>query len=150
MQCQPQVPEGAAECHVGNVPHHDVLHSHPVLPEGRERHSLCGQYGEGSQEYYHPRAMGKAPGLIGTRVEDPGAPSALVLIRWVSHSSPWSGQGQFWPGGSRVTGLTALLAEGVCDGVLGYLLPLTPIPPCHPALRTGGGPSPAQAGREAS
>lgn len=78
MQCQPQVPEGAAECHVGNVPHHDVLHSHPVLPEGRERHSLCGQYREGSQEYYHPRATGKAPELMGTRVKDPGAPSALV------------------------------------------------------------------------
>lgn len=30
---------------MGNVSHHDVLYSDPVLPGGSERHLVCGQHG---------------------------------------------------------------------------------------------------------
>lgn len=140
---------------MGNVSNHDVLHSHPVLPAGTERHLACDQHGESSLERYHPRAIRNAPEPMGTGVKGQRVLPAFVWIRRGLPQLPQgvekgsSGQeGARWLV-SQPHWLRTLLEEGV-RGVGGHL-PLTHTPlVTRPALRTGGGPSPAQADKAVS
>lgn len=72
VQSQPKVSEGTAEGHIGNVPYHDVLHSHPVLSEDRrEALGLCSRW-VGWPRALYPRALKKALKPAGTRAKRQG------------------------------------------------------------------------------
>lgn len=100
---------------MGNIPHHDVLHSHPVLPGGGERPVVVESVGRRAG-----RAMRKGLEPMGH------GPSGK------EQSLPGFAQGELWAGGSKLAGLPASLtvdpAAGGDEGVLGHLLPLTHSP----------------------
>lgn len=77
---------------MGNIPHHDVLHSHPVLPEGRERHLVCDHDGEGIPEHYH-QGHKKAPEPMGTRAKSQGVFLPSFDQVGLAAASPGCGQG---------------------------------------------------------
>lgn len=97
VQCQPQVPESAAEGYMGDIPYHDVLYPYPVLPGHKIGHSVCAQHGRLAQSYHHPSVTRKAGGPEGTGVEGPGAVSILQPLLGLGQLRPTTdrpGRGQ--------------------------------------------------------
>lgn len=80
MQCHPQIPVGAAERNVGDVPHHDIFHTDPVLPVGREALWVCGQQRVAQRTMGWPRVIWRVPGT------NSKGPSTLTLCRAIVYT----------------------------------------------------------------
>lgn len=136
---------------MGHIPYHDVLYTHPVLPGDRVGHSVCAQ---------HARLARVPPSLCheegwrttGDRGGGPRADSVLYLPFGSVEASYRYPRVRASQTQSKIARVSALLVWDLAGGgVEGSWEAYPSLPPSlHWALHTGGGPSPAQAGRAAS